>query len=151
VVPIRQCDAFNKEFCPEEKFLYAVAEKETGYNPRAIGPRGERSMYQMKYATWKRYTTRPFYCATTDPVLAHNIALRHLHYLLEYHFHGQVGIQANTVYMLALLWHYGEHGMEKRPEWGSDWVPVGPFNGPKIGTYSSDNEYGLAVKRLFLS
>lgn len=58
-------------------FLAAVAARESGSNPARIGPIGERSAYQFTAATWRFYTAEPFEMATSNPVLADQIAIRH--------------------------------------------------------------------------
>ena len=156
VVPITQCEAFKKEFNPYlekpmEKFLDSIAARETGYNPHKIGKKGERSMYQMKEETWERYTPAPFYLASLNPSLAHGIAREHFAYLfnnwewpkdsqfpwVDVHRSPRTatgGLDhrplAGQVYYLALAWHYGLEGMHK---------------------HGSNDEYALAIERLFLS
>ena len=122
----------------EEKFLDSTAAKESRYNTRAIGKKGERSMYQMRESVWSRYCSLPFYCATSRPDVAHWVALCHLHYLMEslnfgsFHlaFSNHDSYQHHAVYKLALAWHYGLYGVSER---------------------GSNDEYALAVERLFFS
>lgn len=85
-------------------FLRAIAQVESGENPHAVGPLGERSMYQFTRDTWRLHSLRSIYDATTDPAYAHQIALRHLAYL-----HSVLRAQAvpETPATLAAAWHYG--------------------------------------------
>ena len=159
VVPITQCEAFKKEFNFDnpylephaEKFLDSIAARETGYNSRKIGKKGERSMYQMKKETWERYTSAPFYLATLNRALAYEVAKEHFKYLfdnwqwpkdsqfpwVDTHRSPRTsrgGLDTRPlsaqVYYLALAWHYGLEGMHK---------------------HGSNDEYALAIERLFLS
>ena len=87
-------------------FLRAVAERESGNNPAAVGRfYGERSKYQFLPETWAQHTRRPFAEATTDPRCADFVAAAHYLWLkrqLE-----RRGIVV-SVRALAAAWHYGQ-------------------------------------------
>ena len=88
----------------QDVFLRALSEIETGGDHARIGHHGERSAFQMKRMVWKKYTSRPFVEATTNPELARDIALRHMYFLaveLE-KMHKPV-----TAYNLAVAWNGG--------------------------------------------
>lgn len=57
-----------------ETLLWAIRQRESGDDPRAIGRRGERSAYQFLATTWREHTRQPFLLATTQPALAHAVA-----------------------------------------------------------------------------
>lgn len=91
----------------EEALLRAIAEKESGGNPLAIGRLGgERSAYQFTHHTWRLHGLEPFEWATTRPALAHARALRHLAFL-----RGVLRRRGlpESVRQLAAAWHYGPH------------------------------------------
>lgn len=84
-------------------FLRAIGEVETGGNPRAVGSRGERGIFQFSRRTWQQYTTRSFSEAHV-PSVAIGVAERHFDWLHE-------GIVRNgrepTPYLLAAAWNAG--------------------------------------------
>jgi len=86
-----------------EAFLKAVAEVETGGNPRAIGRFGERGLYQFGRATWTRHTKRAFVDAH-DPAIAHDIAVKHFVWL-----YGRLEANGATpdAYRMAVAWNGG--------------------------------------------
>jgi Transglycosylase SLT domain len=86
-----------------EAFLQAVAQVETGGNPRAVGRFGERGLYQFGRDTWRRYTSRSFYDAHS-PAVAHEIAVRHFDWLYQ-----RVVDEGRrpTPYIMAVAWNGG--------------------------------------------
>lgn len=88
----------------QDVFLRALAEIESGGHTGKIGHHGERSAFQMKRVVWKKYTDRPFSEATTNPVLARDIALRHMYFLATEI--QQRGLTV-TAYRLAVSWNGG--------------------------------------------
>ena len=88
----------------EAELLAALAEVETGTNPTAIGPYGERSVFQFTLGTWKQHTPKDFELATIRPDLALVIARTHLTWLIHTLRKRGVAIRATT---LAAAWHYG--------------------------------------------
>lgn len=86
-----------------DSFLRAVAEVETGGNPRAVGRRGERGLYQFSFGTWQRYTAQPFHSAH-DPIIAHDIAVRHFEWLQD---QLRAGGRKPTAFQLAVAWNSG--------------------------------------------
>lgn len=91
------------ESLDREAFLKAVAEVETGGNPRAIGRYGERGLYQFGRTTWARHSKRPFTDAH-NPQIAHDVAVQHFVWLFN-------RLEANgtepTAYRLAVAWNGG--------------------------------------------
>jgi soluble lytic murein transglycosylase-like protein len=86
-----------------ETFLRAVAEVETGGNPRAIGRRGERGMFQFTRTTWRLHTRRAFADAHV-PSVSFEVAARHYDWLYD-------GLVRNgrtpTPYLMAAAWNAG--------------------------------------------
>jgi hypothetical protein len=84
--------------------LFALSSVETGNNPTAIGPGGERSAWQFTADTWRRHTKLPFRLASEDPVHAREVAEMHLDYLsAELRTRGV----DPTPEHLAAAWRYG--------------------------------------------
>lgn len=88
----------------EAAFLRAIAAVESGNNPRAVGPMGERSMYQFTRDTWRLHSMRSIYDATNDPGHAALVAVRHVAYIRSILRQRQI---EETVEHLAAAWHYG--------------------------------------------
>lgn len=86
-----------------DSFLKAVAEVETGGNPRAVGGQGERGLYQFTLATWRAYTTQPF-IAAHDPVIAHEVAVKHFVWLQDRML---ASGRQPTAHHLAVAWNSG--------------------------------------------
>lgn len=86
-----------------DAFLRAIAEVETGNNPRKIGRLGERGQYQFRLATWRQHTKRPFGEAHS-PAVAYAVASRHYDWILQ-------TLERNgrqpTPYMIAAAWNSG--------------------------------------------
>lgn len=86
-----------------DAFLRAIAEVETGNNPRKVGRLGERGQYQFRLATWRQHTKRPFGEAHS-PSIAHAVASRHYDWILQ-------TLQRNgkqpTPFMIAAAWNSG--------------------------------------------
>lgn len=86
-----------------EAFLKAIAEVETGNNPRAIGRRGERGMYQFTRTTWRLHTRRNFADAHS-PAVSAQVAALHYDWLYE-------GLLRNgkqpTPFLMAAAWNAG--------------------------------------------
>lgn len=79
-------------------------------DPMAVGPRGERGLWQIKETTWKDTTGWPFRDAW-DPLLSRLVAREHLLWLerqLEVN-----GFKANA-YNMALCWRVGLEGFVNR-------------------------------------
>jgi hypothetical protein len=87
-----------------ESLLHALRDVESGDNPGAIGPCGERTAYQFTSATWCGYTVMPFERAGLCPALATTIARRHLDWLMK------SSTWPLTVERLAEAWHRGLDG-----------------------------------------
>jgi soluble lytic murein transglycosylase-like protein len=86
-----------------DAFLRAIAEVETGNNPRKVGRSGERGLYQFRQNTWRQHTRRPFYDAHS-PAVAHDVATRHYEWILQ---SLQRNGQRPTPYMIAAAWNSG--------------------------------------------
>lgn len=84
--------------------LWAIAEKETGNNPRARGPLGEFTAYQFRWKTWSQYTTATAAVARITPGLADQVARLHLKWLRDTLKRNGV---SPTPENLALAWHAG--------------------------------------------
>lgn len=84
--------------------LFALASVESGNDPAAIGPHGERSAWQFTRDTWHRHTRTPFLFASSDRTQAREVAELHLAYLTEELERRHI---ATTDYHLAAAWHYG--------------------------------------------
>jgi soluble lytic murein transglycosylase-like protein len=86
-----------------DAFLRAIAEVETGNNPRKVGRLGERGQYQFRQATWRQHTRQPFRDAH-NPSIAHAVASRHYDWILQQ-------LERNgkraTPYMVAAAWNSG--------------------------------------------
>lgn len=65
-----------------DAMLAALAEVESGNNPRAVGRLGERSAWQLMPRSWAMHTRVPHRAATEQPALARMIARRHLEWTL---------------------------------------------------------------------
>lgn len=86
-----------------DAFLRAIAEVETGNNPRKVGRLGERGQYQFRQATWRQHTSQPFRSAH-NPSVAHTVASQHYDWIIQ-----QIersGKRA-TPYMVAAAWNSG--------------------------------------------
>jgi hypothetical protein len=88
-----------------EAMLWALRQVETGENPKAIGPFGERSAYQFLPSTWAEYTDAKFeQWASSDAPLVHRVAKRHLARICAALFREQ---QLAEPAMIAAAWRYG--------------------------------------------
>lgn len=87
----------------DEIFLDAIAEVESGNNPNAIGPKGERTEYQFIAATWSRYTKVPFRFAGRDRNISRQVARDHLQSLKREMT--DLGFGASPV-VLAAAWRW---------------------------------------------
>lgn len=92
--------------------LRAIAEVESGNNPKAVGLCGSRGLYQMKEATWRMHTDLPFDRAF-NALDAQLVALKHLRFLRA-HIEVNCKIQCTTVH-LAYAWRYGQNSFST--EW----------------------------------
>ena len=89
-------------------FLHALAEVESGNDPKKIGRRGERTRWQISEAVWQDYMFgRSFakYCAVDR--LAADCANRHLAWLVRELTHRNIAI---TPEHLATCWRWGLTG-----------------------------------------
>jgi hypothetical protein len=84
--------------------LFALASVESGNQPTAIGPSGERSAWQFTPETWARHTRVPFLYASSDRTHAREVAELHLAYLTTELAARHI---APTPEHLAAAWHYG--------------------------------------------
>ena len=84
-------------------FLDAVAIVETGGNPRAVGSKGERGLYQFTRATWQQHTKHSHYEAH-DPKFSRMIAQKHYDWL--YSNLSRRGFPPSP-YWLAVAWNSG--------------------------------------------
>ncbi len=86
-----------------EAFLRAIAEVETGGNPRAIGSRGERGMFQFTRTTWRLHSRRAFGDAHI-PSVSFAVANQHYDWIHD-------GLIRNgrqpTPYLMAAVWNAG--------------------------------------------
>lgn len=90
----------------EAEFLWAIAERETGNDPRAIGRvYGERSKYQFTRDTWAMHTKRPFVDATSDPKCADTVAMMHYTWLVQRLGVLHIRVSVRT---MAAAWHFGQ-------------------------------------------
>lgn len=62
--------------------LAALAEVESRNNPHAVGPAGERGLWQFRLGTWRQHTSAPFAWAH-EPAKAREIAEKHLEWLRQ--------------------------------------------------------------------
>lgn len=86
-----------------DAFLRAIAEVETGGNPRAIGSRGERGMFQFTRTTWRLHSRRAFADAHI-PSVSFEVAASHYEWLRD----GLIRNGRNpTPYLLAAAWNAG--------------------------------------------
>jgi hypothetical protein len=90
-----------------ERILDCLAAVQSGFNKTKVGKRGERSMYQLKYITWTQWSEAPFEQATTNPKLAHLVALCHLKWLAK---HIQHGSEQYRIIQLSVAWDAGLTG-----------------------------------------
>lgn len=79
------------------RLLTAIAEKETG-NRALRGRAGERTIYQILPATWRRFSRVPIDRAT--PAEARRVALAYLHEIRK-------NLYEETPYNYALHWNAG--------------------------------------------
>lgn len=86
-----------------DSFLSAVALVETGNNPRAVGSKGERGLYQFTRQTWKQHTKKSHYKAH-DPSYSQVIAKKHYDWL--YKNLTRKGYPASP-YWIAVAWNSG--------------------------------------------
>ena len=84
--------------------LFALASVESGNQPTALGPHGERSAWQFTAETWARHTRIPFLYASSDRTHAREVAELHLAYLTTELAKRHI---APTPEHLAAAWHYG--------------------------------------------
>lgn len=86
-----------------ETFLDAISQVETGGNPRAVGKKGERGMYQFSRQTWHQHSRRSFHDAH-NPAVARAVAQAHFEWLVQ-------GFQRNgrqpSAYLVAAAWNAG--------------------------------------------
>jgi hypothetical protein len=86
-----------------DAFLRAIAEVETGNNPRKVGRLGERGQYQFRQGTWRQHSRQPFRDAH-NPSVAHDVASRHYDWILQQL--ERSGKRA-TPFMVAAAWNSG--------------------------------------------
>jgi len=98
-----EAQSTEKPSLNRDAFLKAVAEVETGGNPRAVGRHGERGLYQFTYATWRRHSSRPFTDAH-NPRVAHDVAVRHFVWL---HDRLTAAGREPDAYQMAVAWNGG--------------------------------------------
>lgn len=84
--------------------LWAIAERETGNNPHAVGRRGEFTAWQFKAGTWHDYTDMTPADGVRNPAAAYAVAEAHLDWLRG--CLRRAGLKP-TPYRLALSWHAG--------------------------------------------
>lgn len=96
-------EAANTSQAERDAFLRAIAEVETGNNPRKVGRLGERGPYQFRLATWRQHTSRPFREAHS-PAVAHAVASRHYDWIIR-----TLERQGRPVtpYLIAAAWNSG--------------------------------------------
>ena len=87
--------------------LLAIATVESGCNDKLIGPKGERSQYQIMQGTFKRYTHAPF--SMCRGLAATSVATQHVSVIREKLVLGET----SDPYAISLVWkagfrkHYG--------------------------------------------
>lgn len=102
-----------------DTLLDAIAAVESGNDPRAVGPRGERGRCQFRAATWREYTNAEFLAwAPVDCALTRGIERAHLARLCR-------GLTARGYSLdpalLAAAWRFGlEHALQTG--WRSDYA-----------------------------
>lgn len=84
------------------RLLRAIAEVETGFNPRAVGRAGERTVYQIAPGTWRRFSRVPIRCA--DPAEVERVARAVLFEITQSLANHRI---PHTPYELALRWNAG--------------------------------------------
>lgn len=89
---------------PVAALLAAIAEVESANRPGAIGPRGERGLYQFRCDTWKQHTALPFTWAH-NPAHARYVAEIHLRWL-QRELRPWLGVEPDAA-RLADAWHRG--------------------------------------------
>ena len=99
---VSEARAANYE-AQRDSFLSAVALVETGNNPRAVGSKGERGLYQFTRATWKQHTKLSHYKAH-DPSYSQVIAKKHYDWL-----YSNLSLKGYppSPYWLAVAWNTG--------------------------------------------
>ena len=86
-------------------FLAAIAEVESRNNPNAIGPKGERSAYQITRRTWEQHDPRhPFGMFANNPAIALRVASEHYYWLIA--SLKQIGLDPSAL-NLATCWRLG--------------------------------------------
>ncbi len=122
-VPVAPAKSIPREIS-EPEFLWAIAAKETGNRPEAIGPQGERSQYQFTRETWTQHTDVPFMRASSDDVLADIVASQHFDWLQQRLHAARIPV---TVRTMAAAWNYG----------------------PKFAKICADSAYAREVENLY--
>ena len=91
--------------------LWAIAERDSGNNPDAIGSRGEFTRYQFMPETWRHYTDATPEQARRNPEIADAVARMHLADLKDELRRG--GLKP-TPRLLALAWNAGSPAVIRR-------------------------------------
>lgn len=80
-----------------------------------VSPCGARGVYQIKEATWKQYSSKPFEWASEQSYVAqvetHRVALKHAHWIVEKAIPA-LRIPA-TPYSVGLIWNVGYGNVER--------------------------------------
>jgi hypothetical protein len=100
-----------------DKFLEALALKETGLTPDAVGPRGELSRWQIMPVVWHQHMQgEPFRRAKYE-ARARLCAVRHLAWL-----RARIVAAGHepTPERLATCWHYGASHRRRPSVWGQE-------------------------------
>lgn len=87
-----------------EAMLDAIAQVESGNNPKAIGKLGERSAYQIMGQSWAMHSRVPFAQASLQPALARMVARQHLAWMAGVIERNEAQV---TPAMLAAAWRWG--------------------------------------------
>jgi hypothetical protein len=99
---VGQARATNYE-AQRNSFLSDVALVETGNNPRAVGSKDERGLYQFTRQTWRQHTKLSHYKAH-DPSYSKQIAKKHYDWL-----YNNLSLKGYppSAYWLAVAWNTG--------------------------------------------
>lgn len=94
-------DEVDREIC-----LGGIIRRESRGNPYAVGPLGERSVYQFRRSTWAMETDVSFRLAHTEH--AHDVAIAHYNRIVRVFESSGIPV---TEFNIALAWNAGIAGV----------------------------------------
>lgn len=93
-----------ESFGTELKLLQAIRTVEGVKHPATPGRHGELGFFRFRQKTWEQHTAEPFARCGRSPKLELEIAVKHLHWLVQ----GIVAAgEVPTPYRIALAWNAG--------------------------------------------